>query len=84
MCGAGTLLIEAALAATRAAPGLSRTAWPFQAWPDHDAAAWARARGAAKRARVRAPHGLRLLGNDAHAGAVAMARRCQRRLIVET
>lgn len=30
MCGSGTLLIEAALLATRTAPGLFRTSWPFQ------------------------------------------------------
>lgn len=30
MCGSGTLLIEAALLATRTAPGLFRASWPFQ------------------------------------------------------
>ena len=29
MCGSGTFLIEAALMATRTAPGLARTTWPF-------------------------------------------------------
>ena len=29
MCGSGTLLIEAALMATHAAPGLARNFWPF-------------------------------------------------------
>lgn len=49
MCGSGTILIEAALMASRTAPGLFRTRWPFQAWPDFDAKvgaglAWAPAR----------------------------------------
>lgn len=30
MCGSGTLLIEAALMASKAAPGLFRQSWPFQ------------------------------------------------------
>lgn len=36
MCGSGTLLIEAALIATGAAPGLLRSRWPFEDWHDHD------------------------------------------------
>lgn len=76
MCGAGTLLIEAALAATRAAPNLARPTWPFERWPDHDAAAWARARKDAAARRRPPPRGLRLLGNDAHAGALSLAHRC--------
>ncbi|KAK9822164.1 hypothetical protein WJX81_003042 [Elliptochloris bilobata] len=75
MCGAGTLLIEAALAAVRAAPGLSRPSWPFEVWPDFDAGAWERLREGARAAKREPPAGLRLLGNDSHAGALAMARR---------
>ena len=40
MCGSGTLLIEAALAATHTAPGLSRTRWPFLRWGDFDPGLW--------------------------------------------
>lgn len=40
MCGSGTLLIEAALAATHTAPGLSRTKWPFLRWRDFDQGLW--------------------------------------------
>lgn len=76
MCGSATFLIEAALAATRRAPGLTRAVWPFERWHDFDGAAWARAREAAAAQRRAPPAGMRLLGNDLHAGAVAMARRC--------
>jgi 23S rRNA G2445 N2-methylase RlmL len=75
MCGSGTLLIEAALAATQAAPGLfRRTAWPFERWPDHDPRSWAAAKGAAARARVAWEGGV-LLGNDTHRPALDLAMR---------
>ncbi len=41
MCGAGTLVIEAALIACRRAPGLSRERFGFERWKGHDAEAWA-------------------------------------------
>ena len=77
MCGSGTFLVEGALMAGAVAPGLLRGAWPFEAWPDHDARAWrdavegARAAGADARraARVRPL----FLGADAHSGALALA-----------
>jgi 23S rRNA G2445 N2-methylase RlmL len=53
MCGSATMLVEAALAAVRAAPGLLRleaaaaeggqraaTAHAFERWPDHEAKLW--------------------------------------------
>ncbi len=39
MCGSGTLPIEAALLATRTAPGLARS-FAFQKWPGFDARDW--------------------------------------------
>jgi 23S rRNA G2445 N2-methylase RlmL len=38
MCGSGTLLFEAALIASNAAPGLMRPSetWPFRKWADVD------------------------------------------------
>lgn len=41
MCGAGTLVIEAALIACKRAPGLSRERFGFERWKGHDADAWA-------------------------------------------
>ncbi len=40
MCGAGTILIEAALMANNVAPGLKRTSWGFDSWKQHDSAVW--------------------------------------------
>ncbi|MEQ9362663.1 MAG: hypothetical protein RIF32_00385, partial [Leptospirales bacterium] len=40
MCGAGTIAIEAALAAWNIAPGLSRKRFGFMNWPDYDEALW--------------------------------------------
>lgn len=40
MCGAGTLVIEAALIACNRAPGLSREQFGFERWKKHDADAW--------------------------------------------
>jgi 23S rRNA (guanine2445-N2)-methyltransferase / 23S rRNA (guanine2069-N7)-methyltransferase len=40
MCGSGTLLLEAAGLALDRAPGLARTRWAFQRWPQHDVKTW--------------------------------------------
>jgi putative N6-adenine-specific DNA methylase len=75
MCGAGTFLIEAAWLAMDRAPGLARS-FAFERWRDLDAGAWsglyadAEARAARGAAATLPP----LLGNDRHAGAVALAR----------
>jgi hypothetical protein len=53
MCGSGTLLIEAALAATHTAPGLSRTRWPFLRWRDFDQGLWRSVRERAAAAQRR-------------------------------
>ncbi|MFH1022260.1 MAG: THUMP domain-containing protein [Planctomycetota bacterium] len=74
MCGSGTIIIEAALAALCRAPGLLRKRFPFESWPDFDARAWeaekTRARAAA-RDTLPAP----ILANDIHPGSLALARR---------
>jgi 23S rRNA (guanine2445-N2)-methyltransferase / 23S rRNA (guanine2069-N7)-methyltransferase len=63
MCGAGTLVIEAAMVAADIAPGLARKRWGFSAWHGHDAAAWqalleeARARQAAGLANMAPVYG---------------------------
>jgi 23S rRNA (guanine2445-N2)-methyltransferase / 23S rRNA (guanine2069-N7)-methyltransferase len=40
MCGSGTLLIEAALLAAGAAPGLGREYWGFQGWAGFEPSLW--------------------------------------------
>jgi 23S rRNA (guanine2445-N2)-methyltransferase / 23S rRNA (guanine2069-N7)-methyltransferase len=40
MCGSGTLPLEAALIATKTAPGLFRKRWGFTAWKKHDPKIW--------------------------------------------
>jgi 23S rRNA (guanine2445-N2)-methyltransferase / 23S rRNA (guanine2069-N7)-methyltransferase len=40
LCGSGTLVIEAALIAADAAPGLHRARWGFTGWNGHDQKAW--------------------------------------------
>ncbi len=49
MCGAGTILIEAALIARNIAPGLNRE-FAFEKWPQIDQNAWQETRQAAKEA----------------------------------
>lgn len=89
MCGSGTLLIEAALAATRTAPGLTRTRWPFLRWRDFDQGLWRgvreRVAQASRRDGVVVGGGsgsggrkrrlFYLAGRDCHEGALALARR---------
>ena len=73
MCGSGTFLIEAALMAMNAAPGLFRPRFPFQAWHDFDRQAYAAVCSKARQARVDWK-GI-LLGNEIHPGALSLATR---------
>jgi putative N6-adenine-specific DNA methylase len=68
-CGAGTLLIEAALFATRTAPGLLRSSFGFQNLSDYRPSMWAslvdEARGAVRRTGIG-----RIEGSDVSAEAI--------------
>ncbi|GBF96891.1 hypothetical protein Rsub_09896 [Raphidocelis subcapitata] len=77
LCGSGTFLIEAALIAGDAAPGLLRPRdrpWPFEGWHDFEAAAWREARGEAEAARRDRRWKGVALGNDIHEGSLGLAR----------
>jgi putative N6-adenine-specific DNA methylase len=82
MCGSGTIVIEAALRAARRAPGLLRTGFGFQRWPEFNAALWreliAEARGMALPAIPAA-----LVGSDRLTPALAIARQNARQAGVE-
>jgi 23S rRNA G2445 N2-methylase RlmL len=62
-CGSGTILVEAALLAANTAPGIFRKQFGFERWAGHEAAAFARAKDAA-RALERIPRKLQLVGLD--------------------
>jgi putative N6-adenine-specific DNA methylase len=81
MCGSGTLPIEAALIAGDIAPGLMRE-FPIRFRPDFDSALWERLKSDARR-RFNAPPPGRLMANDLHPGAVAIARQSAKRAGVE-
>lgn len=76
LCGAGTLLIEAALMAADIAPQLSRDYFAFEAWVGHDPDAWrelqreAQARANVGRRRVKS----KLYGRDQSPPAIAAAK----------
>ena len=78
LCGAGTLVIEAALIAADIAPGLLRQHWGFTGWRGHDATAWeallaeARAHRADGLCRL-ARRGALLRGSDQDPAAVRAA-----------
>lgn len=82
MCGSGTIPIEAAMIAAKRAPGLLRARFPFEAWPDHDPAAWERAREEA-RAQALASLPFAIHASDRHEGALDLARRSARTAGVE-
>ncbi len=73
MCGSGTIVIEAALLASRTAPGLLRERFGFQGWPGHDPVAWRGVLAEAKELRRR-ELGVRLRGLDRSPGTIDMAR----------
>ncbi|MGP3592994.1 bifunctional 23S rRNA (guanine(2069)-N(7))-methyltransferase RlmK/23S rRNA (guanine(2445)-N(2))-methyltransferase RlmL [Vagococcus sp. WN89Y] len=81
MCGSGTLLIEAAMAATDRAPGLHRGHWGFGGWAQHDEALWKEIK---EEAQTRARQGLanysaRFYGSDNDARVIERARSNARR-----
>lgn len=73
MCGSGTILVEAAMAARGIAPGLVRERFGFMRWPGYRAARTEAWREAA-RARVRGQVGRPLIGIEADIGLVKIAR----------
>lgn len=73
MCGAGTLVIEAASLALRRAPGIDR-AFACERWPSFDRDAAERLRAEA-RADLREAAGVAILGYDRDPAAVRLARR---------
>jgi putative N6-adenine-specific DNA methylase len=84
MCGSGTLLLEAALWATRRAPGLLRERFGFERWASFDASeqqAMAELRGAARAAIL--PHSPAMLGSDVLPEALVIARENAQRAGVE-
>ena len=81
MCGSGTLLIEAAMAATDRAPGLHRGHWGVSGWAQHDDSIWGEVKADAQN---RARQGLaayesRFYGSDSDARVIENARKNARR-----
>jgi putative N6-adenine-specific DNA methylase len=74
MCGSGTLLAEAALIATNTAPGLLRSRFLFQNWPDFFGPRWEKCVREAEEARRPLPAG-QIFGSDEDPEAVKQARR---------
>ena len=72
MCGAGTLVIEAALIACHRAPGLTRERFGFERWTGHDAEVWAQIVAEAQ-ADCIAPRRVVAYGYDEDPSVVALA-----------
>ncbi len=73
MCGSGTILIEAALKGGNWAPGLLRSGFGFQRWPEFDGGLWSQLTEAARdEGAVALP--VPLLGCDRAEGALRAAR----------
>ncbi|MCP3918771.1 MAG: RNA methyltransferase [bacterium] len=73
-CGSGTILVEAALLAANAAPGLYRPRFGFESWLVHDAAAFAKLKDEAAALRRELPRKLRLVGLDVDPARIDDAR----------
>lgn len=76
-CGSGTILIEAGLLACGVAPGSFREWFSFEAWPSHDASAFAALRQYVRdeaRSRVTAARKLMLRGLEADPNTAEEAR----------
>jgi len=73
MCGSGTIVIEAALKAANAAPGLLRERFGFQNWLGHDPTLWRNMLAEAKELRKR-ELAVRLRGSDRSPGSIEMSK----------
>ena len=71
-CGAGTLVIEAAMMAANMAPGLIRNDQSLQHWVSHQPSLWEETRALARQAVK--PLALILEGSDSDAGLIEIAR----------
>jgi len=74
MCGSGTIPIEAALAASRRPPGLTRAGFGFQRWQGFDPSVWGRVLEEAK-AGVLDSLPMPIVGSDVAAEALRAAAR---------
>ena len=73
MCGSGTIVIEAALAARSMAPGLLREKFGFMQFPDYDAALWGSLVDDAK-SQIKPPGSVLISGSDIDPVAISLAR----------
>lgn len=71
-CGAGTILIEAAMMASRIAPGLLRKSHALEHWVDHDPSLWETLGRDAEAKRISSS--ATLLGGDEDSSSIAKAR----------
>ena len=72
MCGAGTIVIEAALMAANIAPGLKRDNWGFSHWQQHNKTLWQTLLDEAQ-AQIVTP-AKTIYANDIDAGVLALAK----------
>jgi len=85
LCGSGTLVIEAALIAADAAPGLYRTRWGFTGWTGHDRTAWEELTAEAKARRESGMnHAPKCIGYDGDKEAVKNARHNAQRADIQS
>ncbi|WP_333607012.1 bifunctional 23S rRNA (guanine(2069)-N(7))-methyltransferase RlmK/23S rRNA (guanine(2445)-N(2))-methyltransferase RlmL [Arsukibacterium sp.] len=73
-CGSGTIIIEAALIARNAAPGLTRDSFAFERSPGHRAAVWQQVKDEAKAALLPNSSEVRFWGSDTDERALSKAR----------
>lgn len=72
-CGSGTLLIEAAMVASRTPAGFYRTKWGIERLPNHDEALWQRVRTEMNGERRTLPRG-QIIGIDSSPEAIVACR----------
>ncbi|MRR55961.1 MAG: RNA methyltransferase [Deltaproteobacteria bacterium] len=74
MCGSGTIPVEAALKASRRAPGLTRAGFGFQRWMSFDPETWSVVLKEAQE-QVEETLSVPILGSDLSVGALDVARK---------
>lgn len=72
MCGSGTLLIEAAMIATKTAPGLLRAEHGFEKWNDFDESLWDKIKKEAKDRIIKLP--IMIQGSDISSNYIEIAK----------
>ena len=82
MCGSGTIPIEAAMIAFNIPPGILRTRFAFQLWPDHDIKLWNKIIAESK-GKIKMDDKIKIYGSDNVGSNIKLSTESAKRINLE-